>query len=133
MGTALAARLTRQHGSAATVYMSPFTRISALVRARAGAVGPRLFDTTEFAFNPIDDAREAHGRSLVVVAGRDGLVPRDVGDAFIAGLAPAPAVLRDSLATHDGVLASASTLRSVTDTLRAWITCLAPSGERPKH
>lgn len=126
MGTALAARLSRHHNPTATVYMSPFTRVAALVRARAGAVGPRLFDTTTFAFNPLDDAREAHGRAMVVVAGRDALIPPDVSDAFIAGLAPAPAVLRDAQATHNGILASEPMLRSVTDSLRTWITCLAP-------
>lgn len=131
MGTALAARLAREHSPAATVYLSPFTRISALVRSKAGAIGPRLFDTTSFAFNPIDDATEVHGRTLVVVAGRDALIRRTVSDAFIAGLTPAPVVLRDAHATHNGVLSSGVTVRAVTDTLREWLRCSGRgNGER---
>jgi uncharacterized protein len=127
MGTALAARLAREHAPIATVYMSPYTRISALVRSRAGALGPRLFDTTAFAFNPIDDAPFVHAQTLVVVAGRDLLINRSVSDAFVAALTPAPSVIRDSSASHNGVLASAKTVSAVTDTLRAWVPC---SGRR---
>lgn len=123
MGTALAARLSREHAPIATVYMSPYTRISALVRSRAGAIGPRLFDTTAFAFNPIDDAPFTHARTLVVVAGRDRLIRRSVSDAFIAALSLAPSVIRDTSASHNGVLESERTVRAVTDTLRAWVPC----------
>ena len=125
MGTALAARLSRDHLPAATIYMSPFTRISALVRSRAGVIGLRLFDTTTFAFNPIEDASLVRGRSLVVVAGRDALISRSVSDAFIAGLTPAPSVVRAESATHNGVLDSEIAVRAVTDTVRAWLPCSA--------
>jgi pimeloyl-ACP methyl ester carboxylesterase len=124
MGTALAARLSREHTPAATVYMSPFTRISDLVRSRAGAIGPRLFDTTSFAFNPIDDAAKSRSRTLVVVAGRDALIRKPISDAFIAGLTPVPAVIRDRRATHNSVLESDSTIRAVTDSLVAWVPCV---------
>lgn len=123
MGTALAARLSRDHAPAATIYMSPFTRISALVRSRAGAIGPRLFDTTAFAFNPIEDARQVRGRSLVVVAGRDALISQSVSDEFIAGLTPAPTIIRAESATHNGVLESDLAVRAVTDSVRAWVPC----------
>ena len=123
MGTALAARLSRDYNPATTVYMSPFTRISALVRSKAGAIGPRLFDTTGFAFNPLEDAAQVRSRALVVVAGRDLLIGRNDSDAFIAGLTPAPVVLRDAHASHNGVLKSETTVRSVTDTLRTWLRC----------
>ena len=131
MGTALAARLAREHAPFAAVYMSPYTRISALVRSRAGALGPRLFDTTAFAFNPIDDAPFAHARTLVVVAGRDLLIRRSVSDAFIAALSPTPSVIRDSSASHNGVLESEQTVRAVTDTLRAWVPCPGRSARLP--
>jgi uncharacterized protein len=127
MGTALAARLAREHAPAATVYLSPFTRISSLVRRKAGAIGPRLFDTTAFAFNPLEDAAQFRGRTLVVIAGRDALISRKESAAFVAGLTPAPVVLRDARATHNGVLKSDSTVRAVTDTLRTWLRC---SGSR---
>lgn len=123
MGTALAARLARDYSPAATVYMSPYTRISSLVRSKAGAIGPRLFDTTSFAFNPIDDASQVRGRALVVVAGRDLLIGRNDSDAFIAALRPAPVVLRDAHASHNGLLKSETTVRNVTDTLRTWLRC----------
>lgn len=123
MGTALAARLARDHSPALTVYMSPFTRISALVRSRAGAAGLRLFDTTSFAFNPIDDASMVRGRAMVVVAGRDALISRTNSDTFIAGLTPAPTVLRDQRATHNSILTSDSTVSAVTDSVRAWVPC----------
>lgn len=123
MGTALAARVAREHEPAATIYLSPFDRISTLVRARAGAAGPRLFDTTRFAFNPVDDAAAVRGRQMVVVAGRDLLIRTSVSDAFIAGLSPRPSVLRDPTASHDGVLESPATVRAVTDSLRAWTRC----------
>ena len=127
MGTALAARLAREHAPAVTVYMSPFTRVSALVRSRAGAIGPRLYDTTAFAFNPIEDASVVHTRAMVVVAGRDALISKKVSSAFIAGLTPAPVVLRDRKATHNGLLASKATIRAVTDSLSAWVPCPRPS------
>lgn len=123
MGTALAARLTRDNNPAATVYMSPFTRISALVRSRVGAIGPRLFDTTAFAFNPLDDAAAAPGRALVVVAGRDLLIRKSDSDAFIAGLSPGSSVVRDPKSFHNGVVRSALVMRAVSDTLRAWMGC----------
>jgi pimeloyl-ACP methyl ester carboxylesterase len=123
MGTALAARVAREHEPAATVYMSPFDRISTLVRARAGAVGPRLFDTTMFAFNPLDDASKVRGRQMVVVAGRDLLIRKSVSDAFIAGLSPAPSVLRDAKASHESVLRTPATVRAVTDSISAWTGC----------
>ena len=128
MGTALAARVARDNEPAATVYMSPFDRISTLVRARAGAVGPRLFDTTMFAFNPLDDASKVRGRQMVVVAGRDLLIRTSVSDAFIAGLTPAPSVLRDAAASHEGVLRSPDTVRAVTDSIRAWTRCSVHPG-----
>lgn len=123
MGTALAAKLARDFSPAATVYISPFARISSLVRSKAGAIGLRLFDTTSFAFNPIDDAAHVRGRALVVVAGRDALIGRNESDAFIAGLTPAPVLLRDARASHNGVLKSDSTVRGVTDSLRTWLHC----------
>jgi len=123
MGTALAARLSAQHAPAATIYMSPFTRISAVVRSRAGAIGPRLFDTTLFAFNPLDDAAKVPGRAMVVVAGRDALISRKVSGAFIAGLTPAPAILRDPGATHNSVLKSPRMIAGITDSVRAWTGC----------
>jgi pimeloyl-ACP methyl ester carboxylesterase len=123
MGTALAARVARDNEPAATVYMSPFDRISTLVRARAGAVGPRLFDTTMFAFNPLDDASKVRGRQMVVVAGRDLLIRKSVSDAFIAGLSPAPSVLRDAKASHESVLRTPATVRAVTDSISAWTGC----------
>ncbi len=123
MGTALAARVARQYEPAATVYMSPFDRISSLVRARAGAVGPRLFDTTLFAFNPVVDAAAVRGKQMVVVAGRDLLIRKSVSDGFIAGLSPQPSVLRDAKASHESVLKSPSTVRAVTDSVSAWTGC----------
>ncbi len=123
MGTALAARLTRDNSPVATVYMTPFTRISTLVRARAGAIGPRLFDTTAFAFNPIEDAAAAPGRSLVVVAGRDLLIRKSVTDAFVAGLSANGGVVRDPKASHAGVVKSKLVLQAVTDSMRAWTGC----------
>lgn len=122
-GTALAARLARQHNPAATIYMSPFGRISQLVRARAGAIGPRLFDTTAFAFNPIEDASAARGRAMVVIAGRDLLIRKSVSDDFIASLTPQPVVIRDAKAFHNGVLRSKTTVRAVTDSISAWTGC----------
>ena len=127
MGTALAARLSREHLPVVTVYMSPYTRVSALVRSRAGAIGPRLFDTTAFAFNPLEDASVVRTRAMVVVAGRDALIAKTVSNAFIAALTPAPVVLRDRKSTHNGVLASRATIRAVTDSIRAWVPC---SGRR---
>jgi fermentation-respiration switch protein FrsA (DUF1100 family) len=123
MGTALAARLARQHAPVATVYITPFTRISRLVRAKAGAIGPRLFDTTAFAFNPVEDASVASGRSMVVVAGRDMLINRSVSADFVAALAPAPVVLTDEKASHMSVLTSPVVVRTVTDSVRAWSGC----------
>lgn len=123
MGTALAARLAREQNPAATIYMSPFDRISTLVRARAGAIGPRLFDTTAFAFNPSADAAAARGRSMVVIAGRDLLIRKSVSDVFIASLTPQPVVLRDAKAFHNGVLRSKPTVRAVTDSISAWTGC----------
>jgi uncharacterized protein len=123
MGTALAARLSRDHAPVATVYMSPFTRIASVVRSRAGAIGPRLFDTTMFAFNPLEDASQARTRALVVVAGRDLLISRKESNAFIAGLSPAPVVLRDRKASHNGLLSSRKTVRAVTDSISAWVPC----------
>ncbi len=67
------------------------------------------------------------------MARRDGMVPRTVSDAFIAGLTPARTVLRDSQATHDGILASAWAVGSVTDSLRTGITCLPQQSDRPRH
>lgn len=125
MGTALAARLAREHNPAATVYLSPFTRISTLVRDRAGAIGPRLFDTTAFAFNPLDDASVVQGRALVAIAGRDLLIRKSVSDAFVAGLAPGSVVVRDAKASHNGLLESAMVVRTVTDSMRAWTGCSA--------
>ncbi len=125
MGTALAARVARENNPTATVYMSPFTRISSLVRARAGAIGPRLFDTTAFAFNPIEDASAVPGRSMVVVGGRDLLIKASDSDAFIAGLQANGAVVRDPKATHNGLVASKLALSAVTDSLRAWTGCSA--------
>lgn len=123
MGTALAARLARNHAPNATIYISPFTRIASVVRSRAGAIGPRLFDTTMFAFNPLEDASVARTRAMVVVAGRDLLISKTVSNAFIEGLTPAPAVLRDRRATHNGVLSSERTVRAVTDSINAWVPC----------
>jgi pimeloyl-ACP methyl ester carboxylesterase len=126
MGAALAARVTRENNPAATVYLAPFSRISALVRARAGALGPRLFDTTAFAFNPIDDASAAPGRSLVVLAGRDRLIRSSVSAAFVAGLTANGGVVRDPKASHAGLVKSTLVLQAVTDSMRAWTKC----GER---
>ena len=126
MGTALAARVTRENIPAATVYLAPFSRISAVVRGRGGALGPRLFDTTAFAFNPIEDAAAAPGRSLVVVAGRDLLIPRSASDAFITALRANGGVVRDPTASHAGVIKSPLVLQAVTDSMRAWTKC----GER---
>lgn len=123
MGTALAARVARENNPAATVYMSPFSRISTLVRARAGAIGPRMFDTTVFAFNPIDDAAAVPGRSMVVVAGRDLLIRKSVTDAFVNGLMTTATVVRDGKASHNGLLKSAMVLAAVTDSMRAWTGC----------
>ena len=128
LGTALAARLAREQAPAATIYITPFTRMSALVRAKGGAAGPRLFDTAAFAFNPIEDAAQVNGRAMVVTAGRDLLIPRRVSDAFIAGLLQPPAVLRDAKASHNGVLSSVSTVRTITDSVRTWTQCSAASG-----
>jgi pimeloyl-ACP methyl ester carboxylesterase len=125
MGTALAARLARENAPAATVYMSPFTRISTLVRSRAGAIGPRLFDTTTFAFNPLEDAALVAGRSMVVVAGRDLLIGRSESDAFVAGLPANGGVIRDPKASHNGVVKSPLVLSAVTDSMRAWTGCEA--------
>ena len=127
MGTALAARVSRDYRPAATVYMSPFARISSAVRTRFGPIGPRLFDTTAFAFNPLDDALVAGGRTMVVVAGRDLLITRSESDAFIAGLGPM-AVLRDPKATHNGLLDSESTIRAVADSMAQWAECSARRG-----
>jgi hypothetical protein len=123
MGTALAARLARERNPLITVYMSPFTRISALVRSRAGAIGPRLFDTTSFAFNPIDDAAVATNRSLVVIAGRDELIRKSVSEAFVKGMPAGTPVLRDARARHNGLVSSPPTLRAITDSLQVWTGC----------
>lgn len=123
MGAALAARLTRANNPTATVYLTPFSRISTLVRARAGAIGPRMFDTTAFAFNPIEDAAVAPGRSLVVVAGRDLLIRRSVSDAFVASLRANGGVVRDPQASHAGIVRSKLVLEAVTDSMRAWTRC----------
>lgn len=123
MGTALAARLSREHTPAMTVYMSPYTRVSAILRARLGGLGPRLFDTTAFAFNPLDDAAQSRGRAMVITAGRDGLIPGSVSDAFIAGLAPATPVIRDGKATHNGLLASELSATTIADSARVWTGC----------
>ncbi len=131
MGTALAARVTRENTPAATVYLAPFSRISAVVRGRGGALGPRLFDTTAFAFNPIEDAAAAPGRSLVVLAGRDGLIPTSASDAFVAGLRANGGVVRDPTASHSGLIKSPLVLQAVTDSMRAWTRCgerVRPSG-----
>ncbi len=125
MGTALAARVSRQYPVAATVYLAPFSRISSLVRARAGAIGPRLFDTTAFAFNPLDDAAAARSRTMVAVAGRDLLIRRSVSDAFVAGLDSTRVLVRDEKASHNGLLTSPVVLRTITDSLRAWTNCAA--------
>ena len=127
MGTALAARLTRAQRPTATIYISPFARISSLVRSRAGMIGPRLFDTTTFAFNPLEDAAQGRSRVMVVVAGRDLLIRQSESDAFIAGLARPPAVVRDPAASHDGILKSESILRVVGDSARAWSGCSVAS------
>ena len=124
MGTALAARVARENNPAATVYMSPFTRISSIVRARAGAIGPRLFDTTMFAFNPIEDAAAVPGRSLIVIAGRDLLIPKAESNRFIAQL-PLSAVVRVKRATHNGVLSDSLAVSAVSDSLDAWTACAA--------
>jgi pimeloyl-ACP methyl ester carboxylesterase len=128
MGTALAARLARERNPLITVYMSPFTRISALVRSRAGAIGTRLFDTTAFAFNPIEDAALARTRALIVIAGRDELIRKSVSEAFVAGMPPGTPVLRDETARHDGVLSSAATVRAIADSLQAWTRCAGRGG-----
>ncbi len=122
MGTALAARVSRENSPAATVYMSPFTRISSIVRARAGAIGPRLFDTTMFAFNPIEDATAVPGRAMIVIAGRDQLIPRAESDRFIAQL-PLSAVVRVARAGHNGVISDSLAVRAVSDSLGAWTAC----------
>ncbi|MCC7052735.1 MAG: alpha/beta fold hydrolase [Gemmatimonadaceae bacterium] len=124
LGTALAARVSRDYRPAATVYMSPFARISSAVRSRFGAIGPRLFDTTAFAFNPLDDAAQAGGRTMVVVAGRDLLIPRSESDAFIAGLG-LTAVVRDPKATHNGLLDSELAIAVVADSMERWSGCAA--------
>jgi uncharacterized protein len=123
MGTALAARVSREYPVAATVYLAPFSRIGSLVRARAGAIGPRLFDTTAFAFNPLDDAAAARSRTLIAVAGRDLLIRRSVSDAFVAGLDSGSVVVRDAKASHNGLLKSPVVLSAVTDSMRAWTGC----------
>ena len=122
MGTALAARVTRDYRPAATVYMAPFTRISAVVRSRLGALGPRLFDTTAFAFNPLEDAAAAGGRAMVVVAGRDRIIPRNESEAFVAGIG-ASAVVRDPTASHNSVLESRVVISAVADSMRSWAGC----------
>ncbi len=123
MGTALAARLARENTPLATVYLAPFSRITTLVRSRAGALGPRMFDTTQFAFNPLDDASVVPGRSMVVVAGRDLLISRSVSDAFVSGLMTRATVVRDAKASHSGLVKSPMVLRAVTDSLRVWTGC----------
>ncbi len=123
MGTALAARVSRANNPTATVYLAPFSRISTLVRARAGAIGPRMFDTTVFAFNPIDDAALVPGRSMVVVAGRDLLIRKSESDAFVRGLMTTAPVVRDAKASHNGLLKSPMVLQAVTDSMRAWTGC----------
>jgi pimeloyl-ACP methyl ester carboxylesterase len=127
MGTALAARVSREHAPVATVYMSPFARIASAVRSRFGPIGPRMFDTTVFAFNPLEDAKAAGGRAMVVVAGRDLLIPRKESDAFVAGLGE-PAVVRDPKATHNGLLESALAISAVRDSVSAWAGCSVAAG-----
>lgn len=127
LGTALAARVSRDYRPAATVYMSPFARIASAVRARFGALGPRLFDTTAFAFNPLDDAQAAGGRTMVVVAGRDMLIPRKESDAFIAGLG-LTAVVRVPKATHNGLLEADDAVRAVADSMVRWTACSVGGG-----
>jgi uncharacterized protein len=122
LGTALAARVSRDYRPVATVYMSPFSRISSAVRSRFGAIGPRLFDTTAFAFNPLDDAAVAGGHTMVVVAGRDLLIPRAESDAFIAGLG-LTAVVRVPKATHNGLLESEVAISAVADSMSQWSRC----------
>jgi signal peptidase II len=127
MGTALAARVAREERVAAIAYLAPFSRIGSLVRARGGALGPRVFDTTAFAFNPIEDASMARGKALVAIAGRDLLIRRSVSDAFVEGLDSSRVVIRDQKASHNGLLKSPLVLQAVTDSMRAWSGC--PRGD----
>jgi uncharacterized protein len=123
MGTALAAHLARAHPDATPVYLSPFSRIATLTRARFGWVGAQMFDTTFFAFNPLDDARQSTRRAVVAIAGRDLLIPRVVADEFVAGLSPAPLVLTDARATHNSILSSPIIARPMIDTVRSALGC----------
>lgn len=127
MGTALAARVAREHTPSATIYMSPFARIGSAVRSRFGPIGPRMFDTTTFAFNPIEDATQVGGKAMVVVAGRDLLIPKKESDAFIAALG-SPTVVRDPKATHNSILESSVAISAVRDSAAAWAGCSVAAG-----
>jgi uncharacterized protein len=128
LGTALAARLSRTHQPAATVYLSPFSSIARVTKARFGWIGTQLFDTTVFDFRPADDARHVTSKALVGIAGRDLLIPRSVADEFTSVLSPAPYIVTDSKASHNGVLESPMVIAAVTDSVRAWLSC--PSDSR---
>jgi uncharacterized protein len=123
LGTALAARLSRTHQPAATVYLSPFSSISRVTKARFGWLGTQLFDTTVFDFRPADDAKHVTSKALVGIAGRDLLIPRSVAEEFTAVLSPAPYVITDDRASHNGVLESPTVIAAVTDSVRAWLSC----------
>ncbi len=132
MGTALAARVTREFQPAATIYMSPFSRISSLLRSQAGALGPRMFDTTVFAFNPAEDAASGSGRRMVLVGGRDYLIKSSESDAFVASLPGVP-VIRVPRATHQGLLVAPQAVTAVRDSLSTWAGCPATAGQALQH
>jgi len=132
MGTALAARVTRDFQPTATVYMSPFSRISSLLRSQAGALGPRMFDTTVFAFNPAEDAVAGIGRRMVLVGGRDLLIKGSESDAFVAAL-PAVPVIRVPRATHEGLLTAPEAVSAVRDSLVTWAGCSTGGGRGLEH
>jgi uncharacterized protein len=123
MGTALTARLARQHQPTHAVYLSPFSSASRVTRKRFGWVVAQLFDTAWFDFSPADDAREVRTRAVVAIAGRDLLIPRGVANEFTAVLQPAPVVLEDARATHNGMLSSPVATRHAVDTVRAALGC----------
>jgi uncharacterized protein len=125
MGTALAAKLARDHSAAAVVYLSPFFDLSRLARARFGWFGTQLLDTAQFDFRPADDARHVMSKSLVGIAGRDLLIPRRVAEEFIAVITPPPFVITDERATHNSILESERVIRAVADSTRAWMRCPA--------
>jgi hypothetical protein len=59
---------------------------------------------------------------MVVVAGRDLIIPRSETEAFIAGIG-ASAVVRDPDASHNSVLESRVVISAVADSMRSWAGC----------